>query len=151
MTKWNCSISATPPRIATPRSTSAAAMPQNSSRARYSSGTPKYDEQQQEDEQVVERQRALDEVDGRVGDRVVAGRESADTTSAASSDSTSQPTLQMTPSRKRRLAPAREEVQVDPEAADRHGREHDPGSAAREERAAGARIMTKKKTRPSTA
>ena len=42
MTKWNCSISATPPRIASPRSTSAAAMPQNSSRARYSSGTPKY-------------------------------------------------------------------------------------------------------------
>ena len=43
MTKWNCSISATPPRIARPRSTSAATMPQNSSRARCSSGTPKYE------------------------------------------------------------------------------------------------------------
>ena len=41
MTKWNCSIRARPPRIAAPRSTSAATMPQNSRFARYRSGTPK--------------------------------------------------------------------------------------------------------------
>ena len=42
MKKCSCSSSATPPRIARPRITSAAAMPQNSSRARCSVGTPKY-------------------------------------------------------------------------------------------------------------
>ncbi len=41
MTKWNCSISATPPMIASPRRTSAATMPQNSRFARCSGGTPK--------------------------------------------------------------------------------------------------------------
>ena len=43
MTGWNVSISATPPRMARPRSASAATMPQNSRFARCSSGIPKYE------------------------------------------------------------------------------------------------------------
>ena len=42
MTNSNCSISATPPRIARPRSASAKTIPQNSIRARSSTGVPKY-------------------------------------------------------------------------------------------------------------
>ena len=41
MTKWKRSISATPPRIASPRSASAATIPQNSRFARYFCGTAK--------------------------------------------------------------------------------------------------------------
>ena len=57
-------------------------------------------EQQQEDEQVVERQRALDQIDGGVEDGVLAARCSASTTSAAARLSTSQPIDQTTASLK---------------------------------------------------
>ena len=99
MTKWNCSISATPPRIARPRSASAATMPQNSRFARCSSGTREVAEQQQEDEQVVERQRALDEVDRRVGDRVVGARRAPTPAARPAAPRTSQPIDHTTPSR----------------------------------------------------
>ena len=41
MTKWNCSISWTPTRIAKPRMTSASTIPQNSSFPRCAWGTAK--------------------------------------------------------------------------------------------------------------
>ena len=55
--------------------TSASTMPQNSSLPRCSCGHGEGAEDQQEDEEVVERQRALDQVDGQVVDGAVAAVE----------------------------------------------------------------------------
>ena len=99
MTKWKRSISSTPTRIARPRMTSASTMPQNSSLPRCAARHGEGAEDQQEDEEVVERQRALDQVDGEVVDGVVAAGESA-IGSATSTPSTNQPMLQTTLSRK---------------------------------------------------
>jgi hypothetical protein len=95
-------------------------------------------EQQQEDEQVVERQRALDEVDRRVRDRAVGvrdqphdrrGRERDDEPADRPRDALAE----------RRLTPAGEQLEVDRQERDGHRRERDP-----------RRHQTKKKTIAST-
>ena len=77
-------------------------------------------EQEQEDEQVVERERALDEVDGRVGDRVLGPleQEHRDRRQQRQHEPPDRPDDRLAEAG---LAPAREEVQVE-------GKEHEQGN-----------------------
>ncbi len=124
-------------------------MPQNSSARPVLLGHAEVREEQDEDEQVVERERALDEVDGRVGDRVVlAGQhEHHDRGEQRDDEPADAPDHALAEAR---LAPAREEVQVDPEEDDRRDGQDDPRERARHERERHGH-QTKKKVRPSTA
>ena len=88
---------------------------------------PEVREQQDEHEQVVERQRALDEVDGRVGDEVVEPVGVEDQQRQAGEHRHHQPAdAPHHALAEARLAAAREEVQVDPQQEDRDRRQRGP-------------------------
>ena len=92
-------------------------MPQNSSFGRVLLGHREVGEDQQEDEEVVERQRALDQVDGRVVDRALAAverphRQRDDEPEQQPADAPGDALAEA------RLAPAGEEQQVDEQQRD---------------------------------
>ena len=117
MTKWKRSISPTPTTIATPRMTSASTMPQNSSLPRCCRRHRERAEDEQEDDEVVERERALDEVDGEVADAVVAARveRHRDRDEHAEDEPADAPDDALA---ERRLAVAREQEEVDEQQRD---------------------------------
>ncbi len=108
-------------------------------------------EQQEEDEEVVERQRALDEVDGRVGDGVLGVRQDQHDDRGEQRDrrasrcSRSRPRGSSARGRARRSAGRRQRQH------DRHARPGPATAPARRRRRAAGRHQTKKKVSPSTA
>ena len=84
-------------------------------------------EQQQEDEQVVERERALDQVDGGVEDRVVAALEQPSTERRPAGSATSQPIDQTTASWKLGSRPRAKKCRSSQRKTSSAAIEHRPG------------------------
>ena len=98
--KWNASSRAAPATMKTPRSTSAITIPIESSGPCRCSGIANVREDEREDEDVVDREAALDQVAGQVLARARPAVRWGTTTSVKPMPSASQPMLQISEPRK---------------------------------------------------